>query len=58
MYIDPGSGTLWWQLLLATCVGAIYHIRQNIFRLLGKLRKFPKIPRINEAQPNIEKQSD
>ena len=52
MYIDPGSGTMWWQLLVATCIGALYQIRQTIFRLARKFRKF------DEAQPDIEKQTD
>jgi hypothetical protein len=52
MYIDPGSGTMWWQLLLATFIGAVYYIRQTILRFAGKFWK------LNNTQPGIEKQSD
>ena len=49
MYIDPGSGTLWWQLILAVFVGTVYYIRQNILRLVRKFRKL---------QPDIDNQTE
>ncbi len=32
-YIDPGSGALLWQALLAACFGALFYIR-SIWRVL------------------------
>ncbi len=44
-YVDPGSGTLLWQFLLAAAVGGIFlirrfffHIKAVIRRILGKIR--------------------
>jgi hypothetical protein len=33
-YVDPGGGTLTWQLVLAAATGALFYLR----RLLGVLR--------------------
>jgi hypothetical protein len=35
-YIDPGSGALLWQALMAAFVGAAYYFRRFIGRLFGK----------------------
>ena len=34
MYIDPWAGTLWWQVLVATCVGLLYYIRKLILQVM------------------------
>jgi hypothetical protein len=37
MYIDPGSGLLMWQLLVATLAGFVFNTRQQIVRLIRRL---------------------
>ena len=39
LYVDPGSGTLLWQLIGAALIGGIYHVRRVI---LGPLLSFIK----------------
>lgn len=34
-YIDPGTGALIWQLLLATAVGGLFYARSYLRRLLS-----------------------
>ncbi|MDR5696556.1 MAG: hypothetical protein QN135_02425 [Armatimonadota bacterium] len=37
-YVDPGSGTMLWQLILATGAGALLAGRRALARLFGLLR--------------------
>jgi hypothetical protein len=39
MYIDPGAGSLAFQLLLSAGVGAVYTFRRGIARVLGVFRR-------------------
>ncbi len=41
-YIDPGSGMLVLQLVVAGCLSAMAYFRKSIFRLLGILRGKPQ----------------
>lgn len=34
-YVDPGSGTLLWQLLAAFFFGAAFYVRSFVSRILG-----------------------
>jgi hypothetical protein len=39
-YVDPGSGLLVWQMMVAACVGCLFYLkkfRQFVFRLGRKL---------------------
>ncbi len=35
MYIDPGSGALFWQVLLSSVFGVIFHFRNAVRRMIG-----------------------
>jgi hypothetical protein len=37
LYIDPGSGILLWQLLVATLVGFVFSVRSRLARFVKKL---------------------
>jgi hypothetical protein len=37
LYIDPGSGVLLWQLLVASLVGFVFSVRSRIARFVKKL---------------------
>jgi hypothetical protein len=41
-YIDPGSGALGWQVLIAALVGAAYYFRHSIRGLLARGRRRPR----------------
>jgi len=37
LYIDPGSGALLWQALIAGSVGVVYHFRRAIQAILTRV---------------------
>lgn len=41
-YIDPGSGSALFQLLIAGALGAIYYVRESIFNIFFRLRSMFK----------------
>ena len=52
MYIDPGSGTLLWQMVYAVILGGTYFVRGTIFGLFRKLRNV-----WNRQPRNIQKEN-
>jgi hypothetical protein len=42
LYIDPGSGTLIWQALVAAVLGAIFYFRSVIASLMARVRIWPR----------------
>ena len=36
LYIDPGSGLLLWQVLIAGALGLLYQVRRAVFRIFRK----------------------
>lgn len=53
-YIDPGSGLLIWQVIMAACVGVLFYIRK-VRKFFGKtIRKIlgrPEEPEITPTSP-------
>jgi hypothetical protein len=47
-YIDPGSGALVWQALVAAFVGAAYYFRHFLGKLTGRGRR--DLPAATEAR--------
>ena len=48
-YIDPGSGMLLLQLVVAGCLSVIAYFRKSILRFLGLFKGKPDSPRSGEA---------
>jgi hypothetical protein len=44
-YVDPGSGSLLLQLLLATGLGAMYWSRRSIGSMLRTIKEWLSLPR-------------
>ena len=38
-YVDPGSGTMLWQVVLAGIVGALFYFRSFLARLFSRSRR-------------------
>lgn len=38
MYIDPGSGSMFFQMLAATAIGTLFTLRKSIANLYARLR--------------------
>jgi len=38
-YVDPGSGPLLWQALIAGIVGALFYFRSSLARLFSRTRR-------------------
>ena len=38
-YVDPGSGTMLWQVVLAGIVGALFYFRSFLGRLFSRSRR-------------------
>jgi len=39
-YIDPGTGSLLFQFLIAALIGCIFYFRNLFFKIIKKVRKF------------------
>jgi hypothetical protein len=50
-YIDPGSGALILQLIVAAAVGTIAFFRQSVFRVFGWFK--PKKTETPKADPKV-----
>lgn len=38
-YVDPGSGLLVWQMLVAACVGVLFYVKKTRTFLKNQVRK-------------------
>lgn len=53
-YIDPGSGSVILQMMIAGVIGALAFFRAQILRVFQCFR--PKKPEVPEAKPDTAKQ--
>lgn len=54
LYVDPGAGTLLWQLILSFFVGGAFFIGSFLKRLIAKLHLKSKHPTLPDRESKLE----